>query len=72
MQVCTLLQTDNNASTPPFFTGRIPFLLPNQQRQSTEGNDDANMKSNVEVNDDSKMFQTFWQRSKMVISTKIT
>ena len=39
MQVCTLLQTDNHASTPPlsFFTGRIPFLLPNQQRQSTEG-----------------------------------
>jgi len=38
MQVCTLLQTDNHASTPPlFFTDRMPFLLPNQQRQSTEG-----------------------------------
>jgi len=39
MQVCTSLQTDNYASTPPlsFFTGRMPFLLPNQQRQSTEG-----------------------------------
>jgi len=39
VQVCTLLQTDNHASTPPlsFFTGRMPFLLPNQQRQSTEG-----------------------------------
>jgi len=39
MQVCTLLQTDNHTSTPPlsFFTGRMPFLLPNQQRQSTEG-----------------------------------
>jgi len=39
MQVCTSLQTDNHASTPPlsFFTGRLPFLLPNQQRQSTEG-----------------------------------
>jgi len=37
MQVCTMLQTDNNASTPPlkFFTGRMPFLPPNQQRQST-------------------------------------
>ena len=35
MQVCTSLQTDNHASTPPlqFFTGRVP----NQQRQSTEG-----------------------------------
>jgi len=33
MQVCTLLQTDNNDSTPPlsFFTGRMTFLLPNQQ-----------------------------------------
>jgi len=39
MQVCTLLQTDNHASTSPlrFFTGRMPFLSPNQQRQSTEG-----------------------------------
>jgi len=36
-QVCTLLQTDNHASTPPleFFTGRMLFLPPNQQRQST-------------------------------------
>ena len=33
----TSLQTDNHASTPPlsFFTGRMPFLPPNQQRQST-------------------------------------
>jgi len=39
MQVCASLQTDNHASTPPlsFFTGRMPFLPPNQQRQSTEG-----------------------------------
>ena len=38
MQVCTSVQTDNHASTPTlFFTGRMPFLLPNQQRQSTEG-----------------------------------
>jgi len=39
MQVCTTLQTDNHASTPrlSFFTGRMPFLPPNQQRQSTEG-----------------------------------
>ena len=41
MQVCISLQTDNHASTPPlsFFTGRMPFLPPNQQRQSTEDND---------------------------------
>jgi len=39
MQVCTLLQTDNHTGTPPlsFFTGRMPFVPPNQQRQSTEG-----------------------------------
>jgi len=39
MQVCNSLQTDNHASTPPlsFFTGRMPFQPPNQQRQSTEG-----------------------------------
>jgi len=33
MQVCISLQTDNHASTPPlesFFTGRMPFLPPNQ------------------------------------------
>jgi len=41
MQVCTSLQTGYHASTPPlsFFTGRMPFLPPNQQRQSTEGTD---------------------------------
>jgi len=39
MQVCISLQTDNHASNPPlkFFTGWMPFLLPNQQRQSSEG-----------------------------------
>jgi len=39
MQLCTSLQTDNHASTPPlsFFTGWMPSYLPNQQRQSTEG-----------------------------------
>jgi len=40
MQVCISLQTDNHASTTPlqsFFTGRMPFLPPNQQHQSTEG-----------------------------------
>jgi len=39
MQICTSLQTNNHASTPPlsFFTGWMPFLPPNQQCQSTEG-----------------------------------
>jgi len=38
-QVCISFQTDNHASTSPlsFFTGRMPFLPPNQQRLSTEG-----------------------------------
>ena len=35
MQVCTSLQTDNHAITPPL---SLPFLPPNQQRQSTERN----------------------------------
>jgi len=39
MQVCTLLQADNHASTHhSVFTDRMPFLPPIQQRQSTEGN----------------------------------
>ena len=38
MQVCTLLQTDTTpAPHHSIFTGRVPFLTPNQQRQSTEG-----------------------------------
>ena len=38
MQVSTSLQANNHASTPllSFFTGRMPFLSPNQQRQSTQ------------------------------------
>ena len=42
---CTSLQTDNHASTPSlsFFTGRMPFLPPNQQRQSTEGKRNADL-----------------------------
>ena len=39
MQICTSLQTNNHASTTPLpvFKGRMLFLPPNQQRQSTEG-----------------------------------
>jgi len=36
MQVCNSLQTDNHATMHRLFTGWMPFLLPNQQRQSTE------------------------------------
>jgi len=37
--ICISLQTDNHATTSSlnFFTGRILFLMPNQQCQSTEG-----------------------------------
>ena len=50
MQVCTSLQTDNHASTPPlsFSTGRMPFLPPYQQRQSTEGSIDT-IDTDIEV-----------------------
>jgi len=37
MQICTSIQTDRQHLTTQFFTGRMPFLPPNQQRQSTEG-----------------------------------
>ena len=38
MQACTSHQTNNQASTPPLsFYRWMPFLPPNQQRQSTEG-----------------------------------
>ena len=39
MQICILTQTHNHASIPPlsFFTGQMPFQLPNQQHQSIEG-----------------------------------
>jgi len=36
MQICTLTHTHNHASIPPL--GQMPFLPPNQQHQSTEGN----------------------------------
>jgi len=42
MQVCTSLQTDSWSRQHPstqFYTGRMPFLPPNQQCQSTEAND---------------------------------
>jgi len=39
MQVCASLKTDNHVSTSSlsFFTDWMPFLPPNQQRQSTDG-----------------------------------
>jgi len=45
MQVCTSLQTDNHASTPPL-SFLHTFLPPNQQcQQSTEGKSDLSYSS---------------------------
>jgi len=37
MQVCTSLQPTRQHPTTQIFAGWMPFLPPNQQRQSTEG-----------------------------------
>jgi len=60
MQVCTSLQTDNHASTPPlsFFTGRVPFPPPNQQRQSTEGITAKTNKNEAKQRDNRETTQT--------------
>jgi len=42
MQVCTSSQTTTPTSHHSVFTGRMPFLPPNQQRQSTEGEQSTN------------------------------
>ena len=50
--ICTSRQTDNHASTSPlsFFTGRMPFLPPNQQPQSIEGKSErASAKSRARI-----------------------
>ena len=36
--ICTSLQTDNHTNSSSFFRGRMIFLMPNQQCQSTESN----------------------------------
>jgi len=53
MQVCTSLQTITTpAPTTQFFTGRMPFLPPNQQRQSTDNN------NNNDDDDDDKSIRS--------------
>ena len=65
MQVCTSLQTDNHATPAPhhsvFFTGRMPFLPPNQQRQSTEG-------TNAELDRNRLICRQLWCRFSTSIS----
>jgi len=61
MQVCTSLQTDNHASTSllKFFTGRMPFLPPNQQCQSTEGKKKG--KTSLDINETRDDWALGWQ-----------
>jgi len=51
IQVCLSLQRDNDTSTPSlsFFTGRMLFLPPNQQCQSTVGNKTHNKSKNQQA-----------------------
>jgi len=49
MQVCTPCRQPRQHPTTQFFTGRMPFLTPNQQRQSTEGNIRRNRSDLIEV-----------------------
>jgi len=60
-----LLQTDNHANTSPlsFFTGQMPFLPPNQQRQSTEG---------IKLNPMQQNQTTRKQQAKFYIKTQTT
>jgi len=73
MQVCTSLQTDNHASTPPLsFLDRMPFLPPNQQRQSTEGTfalqQAATLHNLFDTISDSLISQKYKSRFKKTIS----
>ena len=63
MQVCTSLQTNNHASTPTklFFTGRMPFLPPNQQHQSTEGNAFSAIETYTDINECHQNIKLLWQ-----------
>jgi len=58
-QVCTSLQTDNHAITPPlsFFAGRMPFLPPNQQRQSIEGTSTEGTKTQMQKSREKKVYK---------------
>ena len=49
MQVCTLLQTENHASTPPlsFSQAGCPYCRLTKKHQSTEGTEDSTWKYTV-------------------------
>ena len=52
-----------------FFTGRMPFLLPNQQRQSTEGRDIRNLQNTILLRakeSPTKCFQIHWMMRRIL------
>jgi len=73
MSVCTSLQTDNHTSTPPlsFYTGWMPFLLPNQQCQNTEGNStNKQMKNKYKIDNSPTCLQgSFPSPSELLLSS---
>jgi len=63
MQItCSSFQTDNHASTSPLsvFTGRMPFLPRNQQRQRAEHNKEE--WSNEEKKQNTEMLRKYFYR----------
>ena len=81
MQVCTSLQTDNHASTPPL-TGRMPFLSPNQQCQSTESHSLQLVTNKLKIGQNNltqghiataqEMFDHFHQVASLCIPSNVT
>ena len=62
IQVCTLLQADNHQHpTSQFFTGRMPFLPPNQQCESTDGKHDSSEIVNVYCSQPYEEYTRYWQ-----------
>ena len=60
--ICTSLQTDNQS----IFTGRMLFLMPNQQCQSTEGNHKHIILNNNYYNKNKKTLH--WKFSRVSLS----
>ena len=48
LAICKSAPRCSQHSTTQFFTGRMPFLPPNQQRQSSEGKNNNNDNDNVD------------------------
>jgi len=66
MQDCISLQTDNRANTPPLsvFTGQMPFLPPNQQRQSVKALEAKNAKKPLMKKQRKPCCRHTWQLSR--------